>query len=337
MINKKHFGFTAEGEPVSAYTLTSSIGAELSVLDFGATIHALRIPNREGRLTDVVLGYDSVSQYEQNDGYLGATIGRVGNRIGAGRFSLNGKEYSLFLNDGDNHLHGGKVGFDRRLWQAEICGDTLKMRLFSPDGEEGYPGNLSVCVSFSLESDSSLHIVYEAETDADCPVSLTNHSYFNLNGGGSVLSHELQLNADFFLENDSGCLPTGKFLPVDGAFDFRKAKPVGRDIFAPEEQLMFGGYDHNFVLSSSRAAVLKSPDSGIIMTVDTDLPGVQLYTGNFLTERSGKGGSVMEKHGALCLETQMFPNAVNYPHFASPVLRAGEKLRSETVFSFSNV
>ena len=336
MIVKENFGYTAEGRQVCKYTLSGG-GAELSVLDFGATVYSLRVPDRQGRLTDVVLGYDSVSEYEKNDGYLGATIGRVGNRIGAGRFSLNGKEYSLFLNDGDNHLHGGRVGFDRRLWQAETAGEVLKMRLFSPDGEEGYPGNLSVCVSFSLQEDCSLHILYEAETDADCPVSLTNHSYFNLNGGGTVLEHKLRLNADFYLENDKGCLPTGKLLPVDGAFDFRKAKTVGQDIFAPEEQLMFGGYDHNFVLKGSDVAVLSSEASGIELRVITDLPGVQLYTGNFLTERAGKGGSKMGKHGALCLETQMFPNAVNYPHFASPILKAGEKLRSETVFAFSNV
>lgn len=337
MISKRHLGYTAQGQPVTAFTVTNCRGAELTVLDFGATIQALRVPDRQGSLTDVVLGYESVAEYELNDGYLGATIGRVGNRIAAGRFSLGGKEYSLFLNDGANHLHGGRQGFDRRMWQASQQGEALVLSRLSAHGEEGYPGNLQVSVSFTLDGENRLHILYEARTDADTPVSLTNHSYFNLNGGGTVLGHELQLNADFFLENDSGCLPTGKLLPVDGAFDFRTAKPVGQDIFAPEEQLMFGGYDHNFVLSSSRAAVLKGPESGIVMTVDTDLPGVQLYTGNFLTARCGKSGSTMEKHGALCLETQMFPNAVNYPHFASPVLKAGEKLRSETVFSFSVV
>lgn len=336
MIRTGVFGRTAAGEEVKAYTLVNGCGAELTVLDFGGTIHSLKVPSQDGSLVDVVLGYDSVEGYEQGDGYLGATIGRVGNRIAKGKFSLNGRDYSLYINDGENHLHGGKVGFDRRMWKGEISEGRIDLSCFSPDGEEGYPGNLSVRVSFLLSEDNELRIVYEAETDANTPVSLTNHSYFNLNGGGSVLSQLLTVSADSFLENDGGCLPTGKLLPVDGPFDFRVEKPIGRDIGMADEQLLrAGGYDHNYVLSSTKAARLRSEESGIVMTVETDLPGMQVYSSNFLTKRAGKNGSEMDKNGAICLETQFFPNAINYTHFASPVLKAGEKLHTETAFKFT--
>lgn len=338
MVKSSIFGYTAQGEEVRAYTIDNGKGVEMTVLDYGATIQSLKVPGRNGRAVDVVLGYDSASGYEQGDGYLGATIGRVGNRIGGGKFSLNGREYSLYINDGANHLHGGEKGFDKRMWSCEAEAASLSFSYLSPDGEEGYPGNLQVKVIFTLTEDNSLSIRYEARTDADCPVSLTNHSYFNLAGEGDILAHLLKINADFYLENDSGCLPTGKPLPVDGAFDFRQAKPVGRDIATDHEQLrMFGGYDHNFVLSSGEAARLTSPESGISMTVTTDLPGMQLYTANSLSARKGKDGRDMGLHSALCLETQMFPNAINCPEFASPVLKAGEKLISETVFKFEKV
>jgi len=338
MVKTEIFGCTAKGAQVRAYTIANSNGMEVTVLDYGATVHSIKVPDAKGQTVDVVLGYDDIAQYEQGDTYLGATIGRVGNRIAGGRFTLNGKEYKLCLNDGANHLHGGKEGFDRRMWDCSCGEDRLCFFYMSPDGEENYPGNLSVKVHFILSEDNALRIRYEAETDADTPVSLTNHSYFNLAGEGSVLSHLLQINADGFLENDGGCLPTGKILPVDGVFDFREEKPVGRDIEADDEQLhRGGGYDHNYVLSSSRAARLTCPESGIAMTVDTDLPGMQLYTGNFLKPVKGKGGKLIDKRYALCLETQMFPNAINYEHFASPVLKAGEKLCTETVFSFETI
>lgn len=338
MIKTSIFGYTAGGEEVKAHTLYNSSGMELTVIDYGATIQALKLPDRNCKAVDVVLGYDTVEEYERGDGYLGATIGRVGNRIGRGLFKLNNREYSLYINDGENHLHGGKAGFDKRMWHCEEAENALRFSYFSPAGEEGYPGNMQVRVTFSLREDNALSILYEAETDEDCPVSLTNHSYFNLSGRGDILDHLLKINADAYLENDSGCLPTGKILPVDKAFDFRTEKPVGRDISAQHQQLLhFGGYDHNFVLSSGEAAKLTSPESGIAMTVTTDLPGVQLYTSNALSERKGKGGSDMGLHSALCLETQMFPNAINCDGFASPVLKAGEKLRTETVFKFEIV
>jgi len=335
MVRTRVFGYTRQGERVNAHTLINGRGMELTVIDYGAAIQALRLPDKNGRMVDVVLGYDSVADYEQGDGYLGATIGRVGNRIGGGTFRLGDREYSLYINDGENHLHGGKTGFDKRVWSCEAGEDRLSFSYLSPDGEEGYPGNMQVTVSFTLGEDNALSILYEAGTDADCPVSLTNHSYFNLAGEGDILGHLLKINADAYLENDSGCLPTGRILPVDEVFDFREEKTVGRDIAAAHPQLVnFGGYDHNFVLSSTEAARLTSPDSGIAMTVITDLPGMQLYTSNSLSDRKGKGGRSMGLHSALCLETQMFPNAINCPDFASPVLKAGEKLKSETVFKF---
>ncbi len=338
MIKSSVFGYTAPGKEVRAYTMDNGNGMEVTVLDYGATIHSLKLPGKNGKVVDVVLGYDSVEGYEQGDGYVGATIGRVCNRIGKGKFSLNGREYALYINDGENHLHGGRAGFDKRMWSCESADGRLAFSYLSPDGEEGYPGNLQVKVTFTLRQDNALSISYEARTDADCPVSLTNHSYFNLAGEGDILSHRLKINADTYLENDCGCLPTGRLLPVDGAFDFREEKPVGQDIAAEHEQLMkFGGYDHNFVLSSNEAARLTSPHSGIAMTVTTDLPGMQLYTANFLRLRKGKGGSSMGPHSALCLETQMFSNAINYPEFASPVLKAGETLKTETVFKFETI
>lgn len=330
------FGLTAGGRSVTAYRLENTAGASLTVLDYGATIQSLCVPNGTGGFTDVVLGYDSMEEYEANDGYLGATIGRVGNRIGGAAFSLNGTVYSLAQNDGDNHLHGGIRGFDKQLWQVDARPEALVCSRLSPDGEEGYPGNLQVRVTFTLTEDNTLRIQYDAETDRDTLVNLTNHSYFNLNGGGTVLGHELLVNAERFTENDGGCLPTGKLLEVAGTpFDFRAPKAIGAEIGAGDEQLRRGsGYDHNYVLCGKRAAVLYSPDSRIEMTVETDLPGVQVYSGNCLTRRGGKGGQVIDRRDAVCLETQLFPNAMNCYGFPSPVLRAGAHLHSGTAFLF---
>ena len=331
------FGRTAAGETVTAYKLENAAGAALTVLDYGATVQALTVPDRQGGFTDVVLGYDTVAEYEAGTGYLGATIGRVGNRIGGARFSLGGKEYVLAKNNGQNHLHGGIKGFDKYVWQAKTAENAVVFSRLSPDGEEGYPGNLQVRVTFTLTQDNALVIAYDAATDMDTPVSLTNHTYFNLNGGGSVLEHQLQVFAERFCENDEGCLPTGRLLPVEGTpFDFRAPKPIGRDIEADCEQLRRGGgYDHNYVLAGRTAAVLYSPDSGIQMTVQTDMPGMQVYAANGLTQRPGKGGSTILRRGALCLETQLFPNAMACYGFPSPILRAGKSLHSETSYRFS--
>ena len=330
------FGRLSDGRTVTAAKLTNHVGASLTVLDYGATVQSLCIPDRNGKPVDVVLGYDSAEEYEKNGDYLGATIGRVGNRIGKSVFSLNGKTYELAKNDGENHLHGGKEGFDKKFWRMAAQGDSLLCWRISPDGEENYPGNLDVKVLFSLTEDHRFCITYDADTDADTLVNLTNHSYFNLNGEGNVLNHRLQLFAERFAENDSGCLPTGKLLSVEGTpFDFRVEKEIGTDIGADDEQLKrAGGYDHNYVLCGKKAAVLYGPETGIEMTVETDLPGMQLYSGNFLTERRGKQNSVINRRDAVCFETQLYPNAMNCYGFPSPVLRAGTHLHSETSYAF---
>ena len=301
------FGTLADGRAVTAATLTNKSGASMTVLDYGAAIHSLCVPNRDGTLTDVVLGYDTVEEYVQHTEFLGA-----------------------------NHLHGGKEGFDRKLWRMAAQGESLLCWRTSPDGEEGYPGNLQVRVCFTLTDENRLRIVYDADTDADTLVNLTNHSYFNLNGHGSVLDHGVQIFAERFTENDAGCLPTGKLLWVEGTpFDFRQEKTIGADIGADEEQLILAkGYDHNYVLCGKKAAVLYGPETGIEMTVETDLPGMQFYTGNFLPECRGKNGSVINYRYAACFETQLYPNAMNCYGFPSPVLRAGAHLHSETDYAF---
>ena len=336
-VTTSKFGITRDGRPVTAYCLENAGGASVTVLDYGATVQSLIVPNSAGGMTDVVLGYDTVREYEENDGYVGATIGRVGNRIGGAAFRLNGHTYSLAKNDGENHLHGGILGFDKQFWTILPQGDdALVCSRLSPDGEEGYPGNLQVKVTFTLTPQNALRIQYDADTDRDTLVNLTNHSYFNLNGEGSVLGHELRVLASRITENDAASLPTGRLLDVDGTpFDFRNGKKIGADLGADDIQLHYGtGYDHNFVLSGRTAAILRSDLTGIELTVETDMPGMQVYTANFLTQRPGKGGTVMRPRGAVCLETQLFPNAMNCYGFPSPVLCAGRHLHSETVFAF---
>ena len=331
------FGKTSLDQPVTAWRIENG-NLTVTVLDYGATIQSLTVPDRYGNPVDVVLGYDTAGEYEQSAGYLGATIGRVGNRIGGACFTLNGKLYQLAKNNGENHLHGGIKNFSKVIWHAEAIGtDTVRFSRLSPDGEENYPGNLQVSVSFTLSNDG-LTICYDADTDADTIVNMTNHAYFNLNGGGSALNHLLQVNAEKFTENDAGCLPTGKFFAVEGTpFDFRTAKPIGQDIGADHIQLRNGeGYDHNFVLTGSRdAAVLYSEQSGICMTTRTTMPGVQVYSANHLTPRRGKNGASYDIRHAICLETQLFPNAMRCYSFPSPVLHAGEHLHSETAYLFS--
>lgn len=336
-VSSRPFGHTAAGEAVTAYTLKNADGMAVTVLDYGATVQAICVPDDRGGLTDVALGYDTIEEYERNGDYLGATIGRVGNRIAGARFSLNGVEHVLAQNDGANHLHGGLKAFDKVMWKVQTRENAVVCSYLSPDGEEGYPGNLQVTVAFILTDDNALHIVYDAVSDKDTLVNMTNHTYFNLNGGGSALGHELQIFAERFCENDAGCLPTGKILDVEGTpYDFRESKPVGRDIEADYEQLRLGkGYDNNFVLAGRKAAVLYSAGSGVEMTVETDLPGVQLYTAGSLTERRGKGGTPIVNRGAVCLETQLYPNGMNCWGFPSPVLRAGVPMHTETVYRFA--
>ncbi len=332
-VEKRPFGITAGGQEVCAYILAND-RLSVEILDYGATIRRLLVKNGDA-WTDVVLGYDTLAEYEHNDGYLGACVGRVGNRIGGAAFTLNGEHFALAKNDGENHLHGGLRGFDKYVWAAQVLEHGVRFSRVSPDGEEGYPGTMNVGVSYLL-NDDTLTLEYEASSDRDTLCNLTNHSYFNLNGSGSVLGHTLQISAEEFLENSAATLPTGKKLPAAGTpFDFRTAKPVGQDLGADDVQLHnCGGYDHNFCLSASPAAVLCGDLSGIEMTVRTTLPGIQFYAANFLTPRRGKDGAAYAPRSGLCLETQYYPNAMACDGFEKPILRAGALWHHTTELSF---
>ena len=335
-ISKRQFGFTKDGREVTCFTIVNG-KLKAEILDYGVTIKNLFVPDKSGKLVDVVLGYDSVKEYEENDGYLGATIGRVGNRIKKGKFTLNGEDYALAINNGPNHLHGGLKGFDKVVWESEEKENSIVFSHLSPDGDEGYPGNLKVTVEVILE-ENGITLKYFAETDKDTLINLTNHSYFNLNGGGSVLDHTLKLNADKFNMGDGDCLPTGEIASVFGTvMDFTKEKPIGDGVDSDEPCVkLSGGYDSNFVLNSEGpAAVLKSEMSGIIMTVSTTEPGVQVYSANFLTPRKGKNGARYSYRHALCLETQHFPDSIHHPEWPTCVLKKGEKFKSQTTYFFS--
>ena len=331
------FGQTSQGQPVRSYSLENKNGARAVLIDYGAALQSLCFKDRRGEPVDLVQGFDSVEGYENQDAYIGATIGRVANRIGGSRFSLGGKEYRLYPNDGENHLHGGKKGFDKFVWQSDTGEGFVRFSRLSPHGEEGYPGNLRVSVTYTLTDSDELRIAYEAISDADTVLSLTNHSYFNLDGGGSVLDQQLMINAQRYLELGPGLIPTGRALPVaDTPFDFTTMKAIGRDIEADDPQLRLGGgYDHNFILSGPLAAAAYSQRSGIELRCYTELPGMQLYTANFLEEFTSKGGRKMGPRQAFCLETQLFPDAMGHYGFPSPLLRAGEKLSYETVYKLS--
>lgn len=338
---------------MQTFELSHDSGMRVRVLDHGCTIVGLEVPDREGRLTDVVLGFADSSLYRDRHPYFGCVVGRYGNRIAEGRFSLEGHSYSLAANNAPGgracHLHGGNVGFDQRAWDVECApgagGVEMRLQRLSPDGEEGYPGNLSVSVLYRLTSENALEIEYEARTDAPTPVNLTNHSYFNLCGEGSgesVLGHELRLRASRFLPTDAGQIPTGELRAVEGTpFDFRRLQSIGSRIQEPDEQLaLAGGYDHNWVLDGAfgrlnLAAELYEPVSGRLMEVFTTEPGLQLYTGNLLDGSClGKSGRSYLRYGGLCLETQHFPDSPNRPEFPDTVLRPGALYRSKTVYKF---
>lgn len=335
-IVKSMFGITAADEKVTAYRMENASGASVTVLDYGATVQSICVPDKNGHMTDVVLGYDSVAEYETDDGYLGATIGRMCNRVGKGVFSLNGVTYHLAINSGENHSHGGLCGFDKKMWTVRELEDALEFTLFSPDGEEGYPGNLKVRATFRFSDENRLVIAYDAVSDQDTIINFTNHGYYNLNGGGSAMEHELQIFAERFLETDTGGLPTGKYLDVENTpFDFRKPTIVAENISGSHPQLSIGkGYDHTYVLCGRKAAVLYSKKSGISLTVRTDLPGMQLYTSNGLSERAGKNGSVMGPRNAVCLETQLFPDGMAHYSFPSPVIFANKPVHFESEYAF---
>ena len=346
---REDFGRTKDGRAVEIYTLRNRRGAEARVMTYGATVVSLKVPDRRGRFEDVVLGFDRFETYEADTHYIGCVVGRYANRIAKGRFTLNGVEYTLAVNNGENHLHGGLRGFDKVVWTARPlnlrAGQAVEMTYVSRDGEEGYPGTLTARVVYTLTEANELRIDYSATTDKDTVVNLTNHSYFNLagHGNGDILGHRLMLNAARFTPTDSGSIPTGELRSVRGTpFDFRRATPIGARIEQDEEQLKFGsGYDHNFVVNG-RAGTLRlaaratDPTSGRSMEVWTTEPGVQLYTGNFLEgTAAGKGGKQYGRRDAFCLETQHFPDSPNRPAFPSTVLRRGARFRSTTVYKFS--
>lgn len=337
---------TIDGKKVTLYKMTNKNGVSVSITNLGGRVVSLFVPDQRGKLTDIVLGYDSVGAYlKKGEPFFGALIGRYGNRIGKGKFSLEGKEYQLQLNDGPNTLHGGTDGFYNKVWDAKQDGQKLELTYVSPDGEAGYPGKLAVKVTYTLTDENALQIDYTATTDKTTIVNLTNHAYFNLNGEGNstILDHELMIAADAITPVDSTLIPTGALLPVKGtAFDFNVAKTIGKDIELKEEQLKFGkGYDHNFALKANDGktpiATLKSTATGIKMEIYTTEPGLQFYSGNFLTgeDKDGKGGKSYAYRSALCLETQHFPDAPNHANFTSTTLKPGQTYTTSTTYKFS--
>lgn len=347
-VTKADFG-QADGQSVALYTLTNRNGVEAKITNYGGIVVSLKVPDRSGKLDDVVLGYDTLDEYlKGNSAYFGALIGRYGNRIGKGRFSLSGVEYKLAVNNGENALHGGLKGFDKVVWNARPLplksGAGLTLTYLSHDGEEGYPGNLSITVTYTLTDNNELKIDYSATTDKDTIVNLTHHSYFNLagQGNGDILNHQLMINAARFTPVDSDLIPTGELRLVKGTpFDFTQPAAIGARINDPDEQLRLGkGYDHNFALDGKmgtlrQAARVFEPTTGRTMEVWTTEPGLQFYTGNFLDGKPGKGGKPYQFRNGFCLETQHFPDAPNKPGFATTILRKGGRYRTTTIYKFS--
>jgi aldose 1-epimerase len=340
------FGKTPDGTPVALYVLTNAKGLKAKVMTYGATLTELDVPDRDGRLGDVVLGFDTLPGYLAVHPFFGSTVGRVANSIAKGRFTLDGKGYKLATNNGPNALHGGLKGFDKVVWKAEPVqkpdGVAVKFSYHSRDGEEGYPGNLDATVTYTLTDGNELRLDYTATTDKATPVNLTNHTYFNLAGvrGGNILGHELMVAADKYTPTDDTLIPTGAIKPVRGTpVDFTTPHPIGSRIAQLKGDP--GGYDHNFVLNSggkklALAARVTEPGTGRVLEMYTTEPGVQFYTGNFLDGKlKGKGGVVYEKHQGFCLEAQHFPDSVNHPDFPSMILRPGQTYTQTTVYKFS--
>jgi aldose 1-epimerase len=345
-VNRSPFGRTADGTAVDQFTLTNAHGVQVRVITYGAIITSIRTPDRSGALADIVLGFDDLDGYLTRSRYFGAVVGRYGNRIARGQFTIDGATFRLATNNGANHLHGGVKGFDKVVWHAEPFergGSTgVVLTYTSRDGEEGYPGTLNARVTYTLTPRDELAIEYNATTDKATHVNLTQHSYFNLagEGNGDVLGHELTINADRFTPVDEGLIPTGELAPVAGTpFDFRKGAAIGARIDADHEQLRYGaGYDHNFVLNGGRgmhlAARVVEPKSGRTLVIETTEPGVQFYAGNRLDGTIGKSGHVYGTRTGFCLETQHFPDSPNKPLFPSTLLRPGQTYSTKTVFTF---
>lgn len=345
---KAAFGKTPDGQNIDLYTLTNKNGMQVAITNFGGIVVRIKVADRHGKSEDVVLGYDSLDGYLTDKAYFGAVVGRYGNRIAQGKFALDGATYTLARNNGENSLHGGIKGFNKAVWEAREGsakdGPSVEMTYTSKDGEEGYPGNLSVKVVYTLTDRNELKIDYSATTDKKTVLNLTNHSYFNLNPSGSdILQHTLMIQADKFTPVDAGLIPTGELRSVAGTpFDFRKPTAIGARIDQDDEQLKLGkGYDHNFVLNTKGkgvelAARVVEPMTGRVLEVLTSEPGVQFYSGNFLDGSiRGKGGKVYERRSAFCLETQHFPDSPNHPKFPTTELKPGEKFHSTTIYKFS--
>ena len=345
-VTSQRFGTMPDGTPVEAYTLRNAGGMEVKAIGYGAIITSLKVPDRSGNMADVVLGFENLDAYLKGHPYFGAIVGRYGNRIAKGEFTLDGKTYSLAKNNGPNHLHGGVTGLDKVLWTtATVAGqNAVTFTRTSPDGEEGYPGNLSTKITYTLTDRNELIVDYHATTDKATPVNLTQHSYFNLagDGAGDILGHDVTINADRYTPVDDTLIPTGELASVEGTpFDFRKPTAIGARINADHPQLKAGGgYDHNWVLNRSGeglqlAARVVEPKTGRTLEVSTEEPGVQFYTGNFLDgSLTGKGGHVYAHRTGFCLETQHYPDSPNKPSFPSTILQPGQEYKTRTVFTF---
>jgi aldose 1-epimerase len=344
------FGTLPTGDDVLEYQLNNKNGMRVSILNYGGIVQSIWVPDRNGEIGDVVLGFDELGAYLAKSQYFGCITGRYANRIAKGKFSLDGKTYTLATNNEPNHLHGGDRGFDKRVWKAEFAknnhGDAVVLTHVSPDGDQGYPGALTTKVTYTLTDDNELRIDYEATTTKPTVLNLTNHSYFNLAGAGkgTILDHVLTMQADRFNPTDATNIPTGELRPVAGTpFDFRQPTSIGQRIETADEQLKVGqGYDHNYIFKDSRDGVLEKkvarvvdPKSGRVLEVSTTEPGIQLYTGNFLNGMEGKYGLHYVRRGAFCLEAQTFPDAPNQQNFPSAVLRPGETYRQTTIYHFS--
>ena len=347
MITNKSFGTMPDGNEVKAFTLTNINGIEMTVISYGGIITSLKTPDRNGNLADIVLGYDDLQSYLDFNPYFGAIVGRYGNRIARGKFTIDDTEYALAVNNIGNHLHGGIVGFDKVIWEVSPFesdeGVGLKLSYLSRDMEEGYPGNLNVSVTYYLSNENSLEFEYVATTDKKTVVNLTQHSYFNLKGDGDILDHELMLNASKYVPVDSTLIPTGELLPVeDTPFDFTISKKIGQDIDDDHQQIKYGnGFDHCWILNQTEedinhGATLYEPTTGRVMEVYTTEPGIQFYSGNFLDGTAvGKGKKAYTRRTGLCLETEHFPDSPNQPLFPSTGLNPGEEYRTKTVLKFS--
>jgi aldose 1-epimerase len=346
-ITKLPFGTTKDGKPVDIYTLRNAKGMEARIMNYGGIVVSLKAPDKNGKFDDVVLGYDTLAEYEKETPYFGCLVGRYGNRIAKGKFTLNGKEYTLATNNPPNALHGGVKGFDKVVWQAHAYeskqGPALELHYQSKDGEEGYPGNLSVTAIYTLTENNCLRLDYSATTDKDTVVNLTQHSYFNLAGKGDILGHLVYLNAETFTPVDSTLIPTGKLQSVkDTPFDFNKPTAIGARINQPDEQIKFGGgYDHNWVISKPAGrlglmARVTEPTTGRVLEVSSTEPGLQFYSGNFLNGTlKGKGGWAYQFRNGFCMEPQHYPDSPNKPSFPSVVLKPGQVYKNTICYCFS--